>query len=114
MNAKATPEYLDMVAQRDAAYRERNRLVAALTRLYPSHLALHGDDPTWDPEWLNIVCVHAPCGQLTWHIHDSELSMFQHLLFEPVDWDGHTTEEKYKRLDKLRIEVVGVFREDGR
>jgi len=43
-----------------------------------------------------------PTGQMTWHIHDSELPMFDHLGRASVNtWDGHTTEEKYERLAEL-------------
>lgn len=88
--------------QRDDAYHERNMLVQALTKLWPSHLTKHSEmDLDWDPEWLNIVCVHSPMGQLTWHIHERELPMFDHLALWPNDWDGHSTNEKYDRLQRL-------------
>lgn len=95
-------EFHKMMAWRDAAYTERDALVCALSKLWPSHLAVH--DPTdtdWDPEWMYIVCVHAPVGQLTWHIHIRELPMFLHLEVRMGDWDGHTTEEKYASLARL-------------
>src|SRR5262245_18216190 len=45
---------------RQQAYRERNELVAFLSRLYPSHLARHPEsDDAWDPAWRTIVCIHA-------------------------------------------------------
>jgi hypothetical protein len=92
---------------KDAAYRERNQLVSFLTRMYPSHLKRHPDeDKDWEDEWRRIVCVHSPAGQLTWHIHDSELEQFSFLNRKPDPfalcvWDGHTTEEKYARLAQL-------------
>lgn len=49
-----------------------------------------------------MVCVHTPAGQASWHIPDFEISSFQHLSIRPNDWDGHTTEEKYERLARLR------------
>lgn len=83
-------------------YRERNQLVAALSKLWPAHLALHAeDDAEWDKEWRNIVFIHAPVGQLSWHIHDSDLPMFSHLSYEENCWDGHSTEEKYRRLNSF-------------
>lgn len=83
---------------RDAVYGERDRLVAVLSFIWPSHLCQHeGDD--WEKDWLNIVCVHGPTGQLTWHIHESELWLFHHLENEPAHWDGHSTDEKYQRLE---------------
>lgn len=88
--------------ERDQVYAERNKLVCALSKLWPSHLAQHpASDTAWDPNWRNIVCIHAPVGQLCWHIMDSELPMFEHLKLKANDWDGHTTEAKYERLASL-------------
>jgi len=88
--------------ERNGVYTERNALVCALSKLYPSHLADHPAwDEGWDPEWLNVVCIHGPTGQMTWHIHRLELDNFEHLPRHPNDWDGHTTEEKYARLKQL-------------
>jgi len=90
--------------EKDAAYQERDRLVCALSKLWPAHLAHHpADDATWDPEWTWIVCIHAPVGQLTWHIHDSEVWWFNHLRTRENDWDGHTTGEKYRRLSAVVV-----------
>lgn len=84
-----------------ATYRERDQLVAALSKQYDAHLSRHMGE--WEDEWRNIVCIHLPSGQATWHIHDSELSLFAHLFGKPVEnhWDGHDTEEKYRRLNAL-------------
>ena len=84
----------------NAVYRERDQLVAALSKLFPAHLALH-DGADWEDDWRNIVCVHLPAGQATWHIHDSELPLFGHLVHTAGHWDGHSTEEKYARLNAL-------------
>ncbi len=89
-------------SQKDVAYHERDRLVAALAKLYPSHLARHEGDG-WDDEWRNIVCVHLPAGQATWHIRDCELGWFAHLELRADHWDGHSTEEKYRRLARLPV-----------
>lgn len=95
----------DARAQKDAAYHERDMLVAALSKVYPSHLARHPDsDVTWDPEYLTIVCVHLPTGQATWHVHDSEWHLFVHLTYDTPycpGWDLHSTDEKYGRLNRL-------------
>ena len=85
-----------------AVYAERNMLVAALTKVWPSYLALHPDDSSWDPEWRTTVFVMSPAGQLSWHIHDSEKYLFDHLELRENDWDGHTTPEKYVRLDSIK------------
>jgi|SRR5277367_2277168 len=93
--------------QKNIAYHERDLLVAALSKLFPSHLLIHPlNDETWDVEWRTIICVHLPTGQAMWHIHDSERCLFTHLDGMNVTichgWDGHTTEEKYERLTKLK------------
>lgn len=91
-------------AQKDAAYTERDRLVCALSKVFPSHLSRHPDsDESWDDDWRWIVFVNLPTGQASWHIHDSERPWFEHLaVVEGNPWDGHTTEEKYQRVDALK------------
>lgn len=103
-------------AQKDNAYSERDQLVAALSKVFPAHLCRHSDEDTeWENDWRWIVCIHIPEyklvvdtgrweaveAQVTWHIHDDELSLFGHLSDEPNHWDGHTTEDKYRRLARL-------------
>lgn len=86
-------------ADPDEVYRERDRLVSALSKVYPSHLAWHEGDPGWSDDWRNIVCVHLPTGQATWHVHLGEVSsLFGHLAVGENHWDGHSTGEKYARL----------------
>lgn len=89
---------------KQAAYTERNHLVAFLSKLYPAHLCRHSDeDKEWENEWRWIVCIHSPNGQLTWHIHDSEKKQFNHLKISSEHWDGHTTPQKYARLNRIKI-----------
>jgi hypothetical protein len=104
--------------QKNQAYWERNQLIAALSKLFPAHLAKHPkEDTTWDDDWRTIVVIYLPAKvnrefsevldgpvkdeQLTWHIHDTDVPMFDHLNYKDYYWDGHTTEEKYRRLRKL-------------
>lgn len=105
----------DYRKERDAAYTERNRLVAALARLLisatPNAPAATGSiawlaehDPSdvgWDPEWRTIVFIDGPTGQLSWHLHDSDVPLFDGLPRGPNCWDGHTTPEKYERVARL-------------
>jgi hypothetical protein len=89
-------------ASKDNAYTERNRLVAFLSSLYFSHRVRHPDsDTNWENDWRWIVCIHTPKGQMTWHIHDSHLPMFEHLEVGEDHWDGHSMEDKYLRLEAL-------------
>lgn len=100
--------YIDkLIKQKDDAYWERNQIVSALSKTFPSHLRKHGEDPDWDKEWTNIVCVHLNTGeQVSWHIHDRDVPYFSHLSFGEDDYDGHDNVEKYRRLAEL--EVSGV------
>lgn len=98
-----TKENEELKASKDSAYKERNNLVAFLSKLYPSHLCRHSDeDKSWEDDWRWIVCIHSPQGQLTWHLHDSDVASFRHLVEQESHWDGHTTEEKYKRLAAIK------------
>ena len=112
--AEAEKEPEGLRQAKDTAYRERNQLVAFLSRLYPYWLAAkkyeegeegrEGDwKNDWDDEWKLVVFVLTPAGQMSWHIHDSEREIFSHLegVLPRESWDGHSTEQKYERLEKL-------------
>lgn len=87
-------------AAKDGAYLERNRLVAALATCYPAGTARTAIEG-WAPEWHGCVYIDLPTGQASWHHHDSEAHLFAHLPPYKGTWDGHSTEEKYKRVDQL-------------
>ena len=88
----------------DEVYAERNKCVSLIARMAQAlHLEAfigkhHGDD--WDDDWRHVVFVQLPAGQVSWHIHNSDLPMFDFLptFFKRNWWDGHTTEEKYRRV----------------
>lgn len=94
----------EALAAKDGAYQERDKLVAALARVAKA-LGLfvwrgyHAGE-NWDSDWRNIIFIELPTGQVSWHIHDSELPMFADV---PEGgalciWDEHTTPQKYERL----------------
>lgn len=85
---------------RDTAYSERNKLVALLSKTYPASIEKH-DGADWEDDWRNVIFIELPTGQVSWHIHDSELYLFDHLTSRGLKWDGHTTEEKYERCKRL-------------
>jgi len=98
-DALATRKEIErLTEQKDGAYTERNRLVALLSVIFPSSLEQHeGED--WEDDWRWVVYVDLPTGQASWHIHDSELALFDHLpRLAGRKWDSHTTEEKYQRV----------------
>ena len=98
----------------DSVYRERNQLVAALSKHYPSFIGKHDGDH-WEAAWL-IVFIELPTGQVSWHTHASDLDLFEHLERRDENpWDGHTTEEKYDRLAQLPnvSEVHSGIKDEG-
>lgn len=116
--------------ERDVAYRERTFVVAALARtmISDSHDGVAwltrgvADEEKDDCRW--VVCVDlGDAGVVTWHIHDSELPLFDVLVRVTVQpdginaafqwgrdgavtigsakgyvYDGHSTAEKYRRI----------------
>jgi hypothetical protein len=110
--------------QRNAAFAERNRVVAAFAHLMaalnPGGVHLVEPDPEAYPEdrkgkrreiVRSMVCIHLPDGRnLTWHFSPSDAKHFTGLPLAPADWDGHTTDEKYERLADLPVtEILEQF-----
>ena len=85
-----------------AAYEERNRLVALLASMFPSGRARTAI-PGWSPEWHGCVYIDFSWGQASWHYHDEQAHLFEHLPPYPGTWDGHTTEEKYAAIQRAAI-----------
>jgi hypothetical protein len=97
---KLNEELLDMESRKDAAYLERNRVVAALASVFPSgtaRTAIGG----WSEDWHGCVYIDLPTGQVSWHYHDSQACLFEHLPPYKGTWDGHTTDEKYDRIARF-------------
>jgi hypothetical protein len=96
---------------KNGAYKERDACVAVMTRMarnlgWPCGLGKHDpDDTSWDKDWMNIVYIEVPVEgklrQCSWHIHDSEMPLFEFLPPYEKKWDGHTTEEKYAVLARF-------------
>lgn len=86
-------------------YRERAHLVALLAADYPSTIGYH--DPA-EPDWA-VVAVDLPAGQASWHIAPSDMDLFEHVRRSDINtWDGHTTDEKYRRVREWSVRRVGV------
>jgi len=83
----------------DEVYGERDALVAALSKLFPAHLNY---DREGEEGFKYIVCIHIPAGQVSWHIRDTELPCFEHLVLGKSHYDGHSTPVKYARLALLQ------------
>lgn len=93
-------EFTATMQAKNAAYAERNLLVRFLARLYPSGIR-RTEILGWEPEWHNCVYIDTPTGQMSWHYHDEEASLFCDLPPYEKPWDRHTSEEKYARLAQL-------------
>lgn len=91
------------------AYTERARLVAHLSKCYPSYKVVKNDVPYQG--YNTIVYVESDNGQMSWHIADDDVHLFEHL--EDVDieevYDGHTTEEKYERLAQCTEDLLDPY-----
>ena len=93
--------------EKNQAYSERNKVVAALAKLV---VAISGDDHykhlaagvktdlDAEPGWSTVVFIDYPTGQVSWHFSDEERHLLASLPFYKGEWDGHSTEEKYRRL----------------
>ena len=81
-----------------SVYRERAHLVSFLTTVYPSVGCYN--DPGY-PEYL-VVYVETPVGQMSWQVHPDDVGLFEGLCIVPDHvWDGHTTSDKYQRLERF-------------
>lgn len=88
------------VADKDEAYRQRNHLVAAMARLFPS-----GIRPTniegWSANWHGCVYIDLPVGQISYHYHDSQQMLFEDLPPYEKVYDGHDKDAVHERLEAL-------------
>jgi hypothetical protein len=58
--------------------------------------------PAPDAEGWRIVYAETPQGQVSWHIGSRDADLFADFPTAPVaGWDGHSTDEKYRRLAAL-------------
>lgn len=93
-------ELAKMRERKDAAYLERNQVVAALAKCFPSGVARTAIEG-WSDDWHGCVYIDLPTGQVSWHFHDSHAYLFAGLPPYRGAWDGHDTPEKYNRLAAL-------------
>ena len=95
----------ELERRKDAAYLERNQVVAALAKCFPSGIARTAIEG-WSEDWHGCVYIELPTGQASWHFHDSHAPLFDGLPQYDWKWDGHATDEKYRRLAALRAESL--------
>lgn len=81
----------------EGVYAERTLLILALCALFPSgtkKAPVRG----MPREFENAVYIDTPSGQMSWHFHKDDAAAFAHLPPYPGEWDGHSTNDKYRRL----------------
>jgi hypothetical protein len=88
--------------ERDGLYTERAHLIALLAAwTNDAVIAPAADADGWQTVYLNLDGVQA-----SWHIarHDADLFEYvEHVTSDDprAQWDGHTTEQKYRRIAAL-------------
>lgn len=96
-------ELAEARAAKDGAYSERNQCVALIARFALAYGCRVGIAKTaiegWDEAWHGCVYIDLPTGQVSWHYHDSEAHLFDFLPPYLGAWDGHSTPEKYARVN---------------
>lgn len=85
------------LAEKRRIYEERSRLIALISKMFPNS-SIEKDDNR-DDEFSNVVYIELPTGQVSWHIRESEKDLFKHLERKGTKWDGHSTQEKYERIE---------------
>lgn len=106
-NCKPVPvsELEKLRAEKNGAYAERNQLVALAVRMalalgWKAGVREHPtEDTLWEADWRTVVFVELPTGQASWHFHDSEKHLLGGMPRYVGHWDGHSTPEKYKRVN---------------
>ncbi|WP_327591347.1 hypothetical protein OHA25_60455 (plasmid) [Nonomuraea sp. NBC_00507] len=95
------PASAEIAADDRPVYQERAALLAFLTGHHPACI-VHGDP---SQPGMALLYVHTPQGQMSWHLHSEDLVLFPHVprMTYPDGplWDGHSTTQKYRRLDRL-------------
>lgn len=93
--------------------RERAHLIAALAAEWASVMAYNDPD---EPDWP-VIYIQTETGQLSWHISPGDVDLFAHIPVVAGDdprarWDGHSTEEKYERVEALVRVLTGPTPEE--
>lgn len=99
----------DLTEERDGAYRERAHLVALLAAMTTDAVITPAgdvDEPGWQIAYLSLGG-----RQCSWHIAPRDAELFEHLEHVPANdpraqWDGHTTDEKYKHIAAWTTELA--------
>lgn len=113
-----TLQLQEMTRVKDEAYLERAKLLAwrvasAITQhnpIEPWDVVMAPATDVTEPGWW-LLFMKTPMGQLSWHLSPDQVKLFDFVTrVEPEDpraqWDGHTTPEKYGRIQGLIWQLV--------
>lgn len=93
---------------KDGAYLERNQCVALIAKMALAMGCRAGLAVTaiegWSADWNGCVYIDLPSGQVSWHFHDTQAYLFDGLPHYEGKWDGHDTQEKYRRVGYPELE----------
>jgi len=53
-----------------------------------------------------VIYIDLPSGQVSWHLPDRDLRYFGDQPVYEGEWDGHSTETKYKRVNNPIDDIV--------
>ena len=89
-------------------HHERNILLSLLSVMFPASLEKHQPESDVTYEWSWMVIIDLPGGQVSWHIKDDELPLFDHLpRLAGRKWNGSEDREKYQRVEATRQILKG-------
>lgn len=94
-----------LTAERDAGYHDRAQILALLASTHGVRAVVTPAVDIDEPGWL-LLYIDTWAGQLSWHIAPSDARLFwqvEHVRAgDPrAVWDGHTTEEKHRRMSRI-------------
>ncbi|MBC2908160.1 hypothetical protein [Streptomyces cupreus] len=93
-------------------YRERAHLLAWLASLHHPNAFLTAATGIDEPGW-KLLYLNSAGHKLCWHIAPRDVELFDHVMTVPstdprVQWDGHTTDEKYQHIRSLTLSEKGA------
>ncbi len=89
-------------------YTERNMVIALAARL-ARVLGMRTDigyDKDAEEGWKSVLYIDLPSGQVSWHIPDKDLKHFGDQPVYEGEWDGHSTETKYRRVNNPIGDII--------
>lgn len=94
--------------ERDFLYTERARVAVALARgCRQMGCAVGFGYDAAEPDWP-VLFIELPIGQVSWHLSPHARATLAADIADDSAWrwDGHTTDEKYRRLDEWSRSLV--------